>query len=950
MNAFNINVNRNQQAFNATQNNRRPEMVWQHGQTISAQLESIENGTATLRAEGDVLFTANASDIRGQVGDTLTFNVRRNGSGFALTQVHDSEAVALPRGRATSMDAIKDFTQTMDGIKENNDLRAEMKEEHSQKMAQALAAIRRSQSFMANTNGKSAIAAIVNSGLDLTKVSFAMMDRIMHHIDRTPTPPSSEDAQFTTRENGEHMVSGLRRHGLPVSERNVANMERAWERFPVKISDPAVTYLVSEKTELTLDAVYKSNYAAPKDAIPEEAVETVPAWQAPREAIEKLFAQENIDPTRDNLSAARFLLARDLPITAETVAKVQLLRTLPEKAQDENFREAFFDHSAAFIREDKPLGTLPLSEIVRLVEMQLKAATQAATRHQELHIDTDAMKENLHRLTLQEAEAYVKIAGVPAGKAYEVEEGSASAKQLVTVFDKLVALQPLTANVHAGILHNHVPFTIDAMHDSVLIARANEGYAQNETVPSPRYGDSFAQVKTQFSPLLTEMGIASTDEALKAAFILSKNKIDVTEANLQTVKEIDAKITAITNKLHPMIAATMIKEGLNPLEMHADQVLSYIKQFNYDMGESGAEKISRYIREMDENKAIDGDTRKTMIAIYRMLHVIQKDGAASLGLAMQMNAPLTLGDLLNLAQGRESRKRGGFDTTVNDALGELERVTRPEGNIRQTIAQGITNHALTHMDVVADTFTDNAPPTALEKLIQSAQSMERAIEDLANNETAPTPVNSATATKQLEAFVEANADIIHKLQTRNISTRTGNIKAANEIEKDSRSLESALSKALGEHDGSVPTADLSALRNGNSPAQILAQIRAVLGEEPALDPLRAMLSVTHGYNGDAENGFQIPVRINGRICHLNMYVLNDRALTADGAKIFLSLDTARLGTVSAYFSLNKDVGLDVTISAETPAALTALEAQHNTLLELAQHADVNVSEVRFIHG
>ena len=133
MNPININFNRAQN--NAAHNQRRPEMNWQHGQTITATLESITNGTATLRIPGegadkeDVLFHADASALRGQVGDRLTFSVRRTENGYALTQLDERPASTPQRGRATSMDAISDFTQTMESIKETNEYRAEYKED-----------------------------------------------------------------------------------------------------------------------------------------------------------------------------------------------------------------------------------------------------------------------------------------------------------------------------------------------------------------------------------------------------------------------------------------------------------------------------------------------------------------------------------------------------------------------------------------------------------------------------------------------------------------------------------------------------------------------------------------------------------------------------------------------------------------------------------------------------
>jgi hypothetical protein len=230
------------------------------------------------------------------------------------------------------------------------------------------------------------------------------------------------------------------------------------------------------------------------------------------------------------------------------------------------------------------------------------------------------------------------------------------------------------------------------------------------------------------------MQIAATQENMKAAFILSKNNLDINEANLQAVKEIDAKINAIANSLHPLIAATMLKEGLSPLDIHADQLLAYIKQFNLDMGQDGRERIARHIMEMDESRSIDADTRKSMIAVYRTLHVIQKDGAAALGLAMRMDVPLTLGHLMDAAQNYMRQRTGtGFERRVDDDFGVLEALARPEGSIRAALER-TPPAAVGHTDLLVDSFIRAAKPAALQAMLSNESSvLNEPLEDVTEN-------------------------------------------------------------------------------------------------------------------------------------------------------------------------------------------------------------------------
>jgi flagellar hook-length control protein FliK len=262
----------------------------------------------------------------------------------------------------------------------------------------------------------------------------------------------------------------------------------------------------------------------------------------------------------------------------------------------------------------------------------------------------------------------------------------------------------------------------------------------------------------------------------------------------------------------------------------------------------------------------------------------------------------------------------------------------------------------------------------LQKLLQSNEAMSQALEDIASefqSETpTPSPAKFAQTAEAFEAFQVAHADIIFKLTSRNVSSKAGNIVAAEELENNPRALEDALESAtegtLSDAaapapgastaaaanptaptlDETIPASDLAALRNGASPSQILAQMFEAFSANTADERTRSLFAVTHGLNGSAESGFDLPVRLNGRISHLKMYVVGDGILTGDGARIFMSLDTTRLGTVSTYFTLTEN-GLNAAVSVETETARQTLEAHRPTLIELAQRADVNLGEIKF---
>ena len=972
---MNINISQLAEFANGRVNNQRKAngISWGVGDTIQAVLSEINHGKATLRTADDVVFTADASLIKGDVGDTLSFRVNRDGENVSLTQVINNRASRdvnsrAARGNASLIDGyaeFKELSNNLENIKENEELRMEYRQEQAAKVAKALAAIRRGQSFLGGKN-KSAFSAIVDAGLDFSKISFATLNQVMHHVSQTQdSDPDFVEGLKNTFKNPEHatkIIAGLHKHGMNVSEKNIQSLESAWERVPEEVNPQAMEKLISSELDLTLENVYKCVYSSNDVPAPKDTLVNLPP-----ELLEQFFDREGIKNTDKNMNAAQFLLENDLPISQNNISKVLFLKDFTNALPNNPYAispQMFFEKAAEFLAKDMAIGNLPLTEVTRFAEIQLRMAVEAATRHQNLNINTDSLREHvkqLNQLTEESASQYLKMAGA--------EAEPTKVTQLTNVYEALANIKPLTTNVHTQIMQGKVEFNLNGINESVKTAQALLNYEQYATVPNPKYGDSFGKVKEQFAPFLENMGISATSENLKAAFILSKNSMDVNAENMGAVKEIDAKITSISNNLHPMITAYMLKDGYNPLEMHADQVLEYIKKFNYDMGENGADKIARYIMEMDNAGTLDEDTRKGMIAVYRMLNVIQRDGAKALGLALQMegikDSPMTLGDLLNLAQTKQ--KRNNIDTNVNDSYGQLENLTRPTESIRGILEANVHSpSSTTYADILTDSIIDIVQPENLKKMIDSPEAQQQPLEELVTQseqvaseqtkqaeQTEDSPeMEMSTMSKALETFISANPEVISLLQSKNINTTAGNIRAYENRDNLTERLNEAL--ASEDEDGiladSIPNSslqELQELQNGQSAGQVLANILRALGETGNKHAdLSSMLAVTHGLNGDYEQGFQIPVKINGQVSNLSMYVLNDKALAQDGADILMSLNTTRLGTVNTYFKITSNI-VDINISAQTQEALDFLRISQPVLENLLATAGIQLGNITF---
>ena len=917
--------------------------LFQTGDVISAILTDITNGRATLRSDNDFTFHADAKSLNGTIGETLTFTVTLGRDGISLTQTGTRPSFRevqerAERGRATLIDGYaenRDMINTLETIRETEELRAEHRKEQSAKVAKAIASIRRAQSFMSGVGRRSAVAALVDSGLDISKISFADFNRVMHNVERTPENALTEeemaaalDKNFKNNENAKHIVSSLHENGLEISEKNIGVLENAYEKLPEKVEEPAIIKLISDEQDLTLDNVYKSRYSAAPKTKPNPA-----PWEALQDAIMRLFQREGIAPSEENLYASRFLLDRDLPLTRSNIERVLFLGSMSDNIP----REAFFSHAATYMAEDRPVGSMVLTEIARFAEIQLKFSQKAAHIHQSLGIDLEPLRQQVRSLNMLEADAarYLRMVGGDLGRN--------NILRMTNLFGRLQDINPTTVNVHGGIMKGQSPFTIDSIHQSVQIAKANQMYEQYATVPNPKMGDTFQRVKNLFAPLLEGMNIRATNENLKASFILSKNEIDVNRENLDVVKEIEEKINTVASKLHPVIAANMVKDGLNPLEMHVDQVLAYIGKFNKGKGFDNKSKIASHILEMDESGSIDSETRKSMLAMYRMLGVIRKDGARVLGLAAEMGTSVTLGELMEMSKNFTKIRAGeAVNIEVTEQVGELDAIIRPEGNIRGDIEAG--TKPPTHMDLVLDKLIDAAAPSELGKMLETPN---QAIEDIAASINTSEKHMEKMMNEQIQTFLEANPEVVHFLNKKGISATAGHIRALEHLTRSHR----ALAEELGETDddadvaASIPDAKLDELRK-SGPAGVLAKILDALGignGNRNASRVESLLAVTHGLNGSGEKGFQMPVMVNGRIANLQLYVLNEKALSQDGAKILLSLDTARLGIVTSYFSITGGF-CDIVVTAGTNEAVRALEAAKPRLEKLIGGAGVKLGD------
>ena len=156
------------------------------------------------------------------------------------------------------------------------------------------------------------------------------------------------------------------------------------------------------------------------------------------------------------------------------------------------------------------------------------------------------------------------------------------------------------------------------------------------------------------------------------------------EDNILQVKILDEKVDYVGRNLHPIIAANMIKEGFRPDFIPIDDVIEYINVFDEVLGKDNKEAFSQFILELDEKGVLNHEEKEGLIAIYRMLHVIEKSNGKVIGWLMKNDIPLTLNNLLEAAK-YLARTRGikhNMDIFIDDEFGFSEKVIFHEKSIK----------------------------------------------------------------------------------------------------------------------------------------------------------------------------------------------------------------------------------------------------------------------------
>lgn len=310
----------------------------------------------------------------------------------------------------------------------------------------------------------------------------------------------------------------------------------------------------------------------------------------------------------------------------------------------------------------------------QLEEIRLKMTTEAGNRlaAKGIRLDTTGLQRVVAELRNLEQEYFQSF-----------QNGTATAESLaekMELFQKtteaVFSLQSAPAFMLGMSLENRQEATLTSLVDDASSVdmrqiRASNVYESLSTEVRKDLGDSIKKAFRNVDSILEDMNLETTEANQRAVRILGYNHLEITEENINEMKQYDGEVNYTLSKLHPAVAISMIKEGRNPLNIPISELNHQIDQIRQQEGITSEKKYTSYLWKLEKSENFTKQEKNAFIGIYRLLNAIKNSDGAAVGSVVNAGQELTLHNLL---QAVRTLQNGGVDEKVDSETGMLEQI------------------------------------------------------------------------------------------------------------------------------------------------------------------------------------------------------------------------------------------------------------------------------------
>lgn len=215
--------------------------------------------------------------------------------------------------------------------------------------------------------------------------------------------------------------------------------------------------------------------------------------------------------------------------------------------------------------------------------------------------------------------------------------------------------------------------------NSLTLAQMNYTYEGVGTQVRKDLGDNILKAFNNVDSLLEELGFDANEENRKAARILGYNSMELTNENMEEVKEISSQLDQLIDNFKPATVVKLIKEGINPLNTQIKELNKALKDINQygitseDSQSYDNEKYSKFLWRLEKSGDISQEERTAYISMYRLLNVISKNDGNYVGELLKEGKEINLKNLLSAVR---TRKVKGIDISLDDKFGLTESIDK----------------------------------------------------------------------------------------------------------------------------------------------------------------------------------------------------------------------------------------------------------------------------------
>ena len=525
--------------------------------------------------------------------------------------------------------------------------------------------------------------------------------------------------------------------------------------------------------------------------------------------------------------------------------------------------------------------------------------------------------------------------------------------------DKLVTLAFMPAATVGKIVQAEGVHTLSSVHDMGEALRqdyikASQQYELLGTQVRQDLGDSIRKAFGNVDDILQDLNMDLNETNRRAVRILGYNSMEVSVSNIETVRDADAGLQRIMNKMTPASTLQLIRDGINPLETDLSTLEQQLDAYEFTI-EQTAEKYSKFLFKLEKNHEITPEERASYIGIYRLLHQIEKADGALVGNLLSQGAEMTFKNLLSAMR---SGKSTGMDYCIDETFGAMTKAAGYEFNITNQILQGFEDAVIGSEEVNADLVAQDL--TDLREVL--AGDHADAVEELMYYEQDVTPDNIQAMETLLETPNGAQS-AWSIFQNAFLSNVSANRDAKKAIGEDSESKEADTDPdVIGKGEIGALEDAVFALQDAftdqesaqEAYGELLKQTGNILeesimaGDVGRLD-IKSMTTAFKqlSFTGNLmrEENYEIPAFIGGKLQGIRVKIVHKGE--SDG-NVIATLCTEKYGNIVAQFRLTEEK-VQGYIACDSEEGTEALKADERFEQELTA-AGKEAGDIRYLYS